>query len=116
MIAVVTHYEIAVFRHLIGSEVSSGNFSHETVIQGSFGIIDIDFTVYDLNFFPGKPDDTFDKQLAFIIRILKDNDIKSLMIFELFIDLMSEKIYIQAISKPVTEDAVSGHNGILHRL
>ena len=56
----------------------------------------------DFHCFTGKSDDAFNKKLLFVIRVSEDNDIEPFR-------------FAEYISKPVSENTVSGHDRILHR-
>ena len=63
--------------------------------------MNVDVTVTNLRGFTRKSDDTLEKKLAFIIRILKNDYIITLRILGL-------------IRKPVTNHTISGHDGVFH--
>lgn len=84
MVAVVSEHEIAVFRNFVWTEVSSCFLRDEAVVQWDFGVVDVNFSVCDLDFFSGESDEALDEEFFFIVRIFEDDDVKSLRVFYFF--------------------------------
>ena len=78
---VVSEHEVTVFRHCVRTIISGRYFWYKTVIQRFIGTVYVDFSVTDFNSLTRKSDQTFDKQLAFVIRELEDDDIKTFRVF-----------------------------------
>ena len=72
------------------------------IFKRGFRAVDEDLSVMDFHCFTGKSDDAFNKKLLFVIRVSEDNDIEPFR-------------FAEYISKPVSENTVSGHDRILHR-
>ena len=76
VIPVVPHDEVAAFRYGIRSEAAFHGFFCIHIVKRLFRTVDVDVSAADLYGFSGQSDDTFDKELAFIVRILEDDDVK----------------------------------------
>ena len=84
MVAVVSEHEVAVFGNFVWTEVSSCFLGDEAFIQWDFGVVDVNFSVCDLDFFSGESDEALDEEFFFIVRIFEDDDVKSLRVFYFF--------------------------------
>ena len=101
-IPVISHHEIAVFRHLINSvSITKRGLRAETVIQRLFLIVNIYLSVLDGHSLAGQADHPFDKQLLFIIRIPENHNIKPLGISKF-------------IRQPVPKNLVAHHDCVFH--
>ena len=72
--------------------------------------VDKDFAVFDLNGVSRKTDQSFDKELALIIRIFEDDDVVALRIFHFLGNMSSEEVKINAICHTETEDTLTGQD------
>lgn len=81
MVAVVSEYEVAVLGDFVWAEGSSWCFWEKTVVQRNFRVVDVDFAVCDLDFFSGEADNSFDKELAFVVWIFENDDVEAFGVF-----------------------------------
>ena len=75
MLAVITKHEIASLRHNVRTIIAGRCFRYMTVCFFVLFAVDKDFAVFDLNGVSRKADQSFDKELALIIRIFEDDDV-----------------------------------------
>ena len=115
MLAVITKHEIASLRHNVRTIIAGRCFRYMTVCFFVLFAVDKDFAVFDLNGVSRKADQSFDKELALIIRIFEDDDVVTLRIFHFLGNMSSEEVKINAICHTETEDTVTGHDRLLHR-
>ena len=62
MVAVVSEHEVAVFGNFVWTEVSSCFLRDEAFVQWDFGVVDVNFSVCDLDFFSGESDEALDEE------------------------------------------------------